>query len=445
MTSNTPLQQSNPDSTRWNTVVFASLAGFLAYFAMYAFRKPFTAAVYPDETLWNTGVQLKTAFVVAQIFGYAVSKYIGIDVCSRLGNKSRGVVLIGLIVVAELMLVLFAALPMNWKVVAIFANGVPLGMVWGLVVRYLEGRRCSDFLLAALCCSFVVSSGIVKDVGRYWLYSGVETYWMPAVTGLCFLPVFFLAVWMLESIPNPTRLDEQERQRRTQMSATQRSAFLRTHWSILWPMFVLYTIITAYRDFRDNYAIEMLNSLGYEGTAGGFSAMELPVGLLVTLALGGLMLIRDNARALIAIYSCMVIGMIVVGLSTWLSIAGQIDGMTWIVGIGIGAYLTYLPFNAVLFERMVALGGGGTAVFGIYLADALGYTGSVGVQLYKDLAAQQLDRLTFFQGFSLLLSVIGICCLAVSGRALFASTMFQTTGSQPVNNGETVLATATTP
>ena len=43
-----------------------------------------------------------------------------------------------------------------------FFNGLPLGMIGGLVVRYLEGRRASELLLAALSCSFIVASGAVK-------------------------------------------------------------------------------------------------------------------------------------------------------------------------------------------------------------------------------------------------------------------------------------------
>lgn len=42
----------------------------------------------------------------------------------------------------------------------------------------------------------------------------------------------------------------------------------------------------------------------------------------------------------------------------------------------------------------------GTTVFAIYLADAIGYTGSVGVQLYKDLGRGNLSHLNFFKGFS---------------------------------------------
>ena len=35
-----------------------------------------------------------------------------------------------------------------------------------LVVRYLEGRRTSEILLVGLSCSYIISSGIVKDIGK---------------------------------------------------------------------------------------------------------------------------------------------------------------------------------------------------------------------------------------------------------------------------------------
>ena len=46
-----------------------------------------------------------------------------------------------------------------------FMNGLFLGMIWGLVFSYMEGRRVSEVLGAVLCASFIVSSGAVKSVG----------------------------------------------------------------------------------------------------------------------------------------------------------------------------------------------------------------------------------------------------------------------------------------
>src|SRR5256885_891588 len=201
---------------------YAIVAAFSTYFCMYAFRKPFAAAKFEGEFFLGSTVALKTALVISQIIGYALSKYIGIKVCSEVSATRRAVTLILLIVWAELALIAYGLVPDDFKVVAIFFNGLPLGMVWGLVVWYLEGRRTSEFLLAGLSCSYIVSSGIVKDIGRAmmegdvadgWrrapfignmmasLLGKVSESWMPAITGLHFLPLFLLAVWMLNQLP----------------------------------------------------------------------------------------------------------------------------------------------------------------------------------------------------------------------------------------------------
>src|SRR6187431_1491124 len=190
---------------------------------MYAFRKPFAAGTYAEPGAF--GLDLKTLFVVSQVLGYTLSKYIGIKWVSEVTRTRRVHLLIGLIVAAELALFGFALLPRTGKVIAIFLNGLPLGMIWGLVVRYLEGRRASELLLAALSCSFIVASGIVKDVGRWLLSLGVSEYWMPAAAGALFFPVLFLSATLLDRLPDPDLADQAEREARLPMSSNERRAF----------------------------------------------------------------------------------------------------------------------------------------------------------------------------------------------------------------------------
>ena len=47
-------------------------------------------------------------------------------------------------------------------------------------------------------------------------------------------------------------------------------------------------------------------------------------------------------------------------------------------------------------------------------ADAIGYTGSVGVQLFKDLSQSEISRLGFFKGFSHFMCVVGMTCMITS-------------------------------
>lgn len=79
------------------------------------------------------------------------------------------------------------------------------------------------------------------------------------------------------------------------------------------------------------------------------------------------------------------------------------------------AFSVYVPYGSVLFDRLIASTGvAATAVFTIYVADALGYTGSVGVQLYRDLAQADATRLVFFRGFTYAMSVGAVLLLSSS-------------------------------
>src|SRR5215813_12837208 len=107
--------------------LYGGLMAFGAYFAMYAFRKPFTAASYADVA--PIIVQYKIALVIAQVFGYALSKVAGIKVVSEMPPHRRALAILALIGAAELALVAFALAPAPWNIGALFANGLMLGMI----------------------------------------------------------------------------------------------------------------------------------------------------------------------------------------------------------------------------------------------------------------------------------------------------------------------------
>jgi hypothetical protein len=84
--------------------------------------------------------------------------------------------------------------------------------------------------------------------------------------------------------------------------------------------------------------------------------------------------------------------------------------------VGLGLYLGYVPYGCVLFDRTIAaLGIVATAVFLIYVSDAVAYGGSVGVVLYKNLGQANISKLQFFRYFSYATSGICIVSLAISG------------------------------
>ena len=125
--------------------------------------------------------------------------------------------------------------------------------------------------------------------------------------------------------------------------------------------------------------------------------------------LGLLFLIRENRAGLISAYAIMITGLAMMGVSTAFYQQGSLGGEHWMILSGLGAYLAYVPYGSVLFERTIAVTRfKGTAVFAIYVTDALGYTGSVGLQLYKDLFAGEQSRLNFFTNFTTMMAWGGI-------------------------------------
>lgn len=411
--------------------VYAVTTAFSVYFAMFAFRKPFSAGTYEGLHFFGTRLELKTVLVIGQILGYGASKYLGVKFCSEAARGRRAATLLGLIVCAELAMIAFAVLPNSWKPAAMLANGLPLGMIWGLVVRYLEGRRTSELLLAGLSCSFILASGVMKDLGRALvdgvglfgvealrLPGAVPEFWMPAVAGAMFLAPLALAVWLLDQLPEPTAEDVAARSARTPMDREDRRRFVRQFFPGLALLVVAYFALTAFRDFRDNYMVDVLQDLGVADGKGGnpMSRIELAVTMGILPVMGLLFLIRDNRTALAAVFSAMVLGMALIGGSTYAVRSGNLGPYAWMTLLGLGTYLAYVPYNSVLFDRLLATTRAkGTAVFAIYLADSAGYTGSILVQLYRDLFAGDASRLEFLTGFSYAMSAFGAAALVLAG------------------------------
>ena len=209
---------------------------------------------------------------------------------------------------------------------AIFCNGLPLGMVWGLVVWYLEGRLTSELLLAALACSYIVSSGAVKDVGRYLMSAyGVSEAAMPMVDGLLFLPPFLLSVWLLSQLPPPTAADQAARAETFDHGRRQPAGFLPRPISRARAPADARLLTTAFRDFRDNYGVEMFGALGYHGDPTLFTRTEIPVAFGVMAALALLNLIRSNRAGVVGAHVLMMAGLVLMALGTLLLDAGHAE------------------------------------------------------------------------------------------------------------------------
>lgn len=83
--------------------------------------------------------------------------------------------------------------------------------------------------------------------------------------------------------------------------------------------------------------------------------------------------------------------------------------------IGTGLYISYVPFNALYFERMIATFKVQSNVgFIMYVSDAFGYLGSVLILFLKEFTGVQLSWTQFFINAVLLITSVGIAGTAIA-------------------------------
>ena len=370
--------------------VWAMAAAFTAYGSMYAFRKPFAAAGFPG-TYW--GLDYKGLLVLAQLVGYTVSKFLGIKIVSEATPARRSAMVLGLIGFAEAALVLFALVPPPWNMAFLFLNGLPLGMVWGLVFGFLEGRRVTEFMALGLSLSLIFASGWVKAAGLFTMASWrVSQFWMPAITGALFVPLLLAAMWMLSVLPPPNAADIAARSRRQPMDRAARRAFLREHWLGVSLLVAGYMGLMTYRDVRDTFQVDILREFGAATNGGQLAGIETWVGIAVIVAMGLFALFRSNRSAFFAGCALIAAGGVLSGVSTAMLQAGTLSPRAWMVATGIGLYAAFIPYQSILFERLLAmLRTAGTAAFLISICDSYGYLSTISLYFYKEFGASTVS------------------------------------------------------
>ncbi|MGV3603379.1 MAG: DUF5690 family protein [Dyadobacter fermentans] len=403
--------------TRSNSffIVWAVIASFGAYFCMYAFRKPFNAGLYQGLELGE--VSYKAILIISQVAGYTLSKFAGIKVISELKHNARVRLVIGLILVAELALLCFGLVPYPYNFVFLFMNGLPLGMVYGVVFSFLEGRRFTEMLAMGLNISVVVASGILKTtyIEIHDILPGISEFWMPFFMGLLFLPLFLMFVWMLSVIPKPTAEDMALRTERVPMTSADKRLVMRQFGFPIVCLVIFYATLVVVRDFRDNFTIEIWNEIDSDWGSSVLTTTEMVTGLVVLVIIGALAFVRDNLAGFRLAYLILFAGVILIGMGTLLFEKSLITGFYWMLMIGLGLFLAYTVLQTVVFERMIALYRvKANAGYFVYICESIGYLGSVGLLLYKEFFMKELSWSQVLMQFSYLQFGLGLLLLTLS-------------------------------
>lgn len=394
--------------------VFAALVCFAAYACIISFRKAFNVASFEGHTLW--GLDYKTILVITQGIGYLLSKFYGIRFISELKRIGRGRLILLLVGIAWMAWLLFALLPPPYNFWVLLINGFPLGMLWGVLFSYVEGRRATDFIGAALAVSFIFGPGLAKSVGQWvMLYQGVSEYWMPFVTSLIFFIPLLLFVYLLEKIPAPSEADVEHRTQRLPMGPNERKYFLTTFLPGIVFLVVIYMFVTVLREIRDSFMADMWKASGEDFNAGVFARTETLISIVLLGLIAAMVIIRNNMRAFVAGQLVMLAGFALSGIITWLYLSKSVNTFSWMTLVGMGLYMTYIPFNSMLFDRMIAaFRYVANAGFLIYVADSFGYLASIGVLLSRSMLRIEADWLEFYTRLVIITSIIGTLLVIAS-------------------------------
>jgi hypothetical protein len=408
-----PTSMAIRKSTWTKHPAWSMIAAFGCYFCVYGFRKPFTAGQYVDQ-YW-LGIHWKSILISSQIAGYMLSKWCGIFFVSSITWKKRARAILLSILIAELALLGFGIIPRPWNLLFLVLNGLPLGMIFGYIQGFLEGKKNTELYIAALGSSFILADGVSKSVGLNLLNWGIAENWMPFTAGILYaLPLLFF-VWMLTKIPKPSAREIQDRSERAPMNHQDRKLLIKQLWPGILCISLLYLSASLLRGIRSDFAPEIWKYLGYASLPATYSQTEIWVTIGILAINGSLVLIKNNFRAFFTSMFAITTGFILLIVA---GIWGQyfMNPFWLIVLTGFGIYLPYLTITTSVFERMIAITRHKANIgFLMYIVDSVGYLGYNVLLLTVGFIYPSLNLPELFFAWIKLLGLLGLAISLVSG------------------------------
>ena len=396
-------------------IVWAGGAALVSYALVYALRKPFTAATF--EGLEFLGMDYKTATSIVQIAGYVLSKLLGIKLVSELQRRHRLPFLIGSVAMAELSLLAFGLLPVPWNIVALFFNGFSLGCMWGVIFSYLEGRRLSGVLASVMGMSIACSSALAKSAGLYLIRDlGVDPFWMPAIIGGVAFVLLVVLAFALNALPDPSAEDRAACAERVPMDGRQRRQIFLRFAPLLTMLFAANLFVTVIRDIKEDFLVNIVDTS--QLSAWAFSGVDAVVTAIILLLFLAVSLIRSHLNVLCTLLVLVLVSMFALVYVAWNYDWLALSPLAWLFVQSLGVYTAFLSFQTLFFERFVACYHiRGNVGFFIVTIDFIGYVGTVGVLVFKELFAGELDWLAFYNSMVVWLGLAS--CLLFAGSLLW--------------------------
>ena len=359
----------------------------------------------------------KTVTSIVQIFGYFLSKLIGIKVISELKKENRLRFIILSVAVAELSLVLFGLLPRPFNVFALFFNGLSLGCMWGVIFSFLEGRRVTDLLASLMGLSIAISSGTAKSIGLFVMENlHISEFWMPAFIGAFAFPLLSLLGWLMTRLPQPTEEDKKLRTERVTLNREGRMHIFKSFMPVLLLLFFANLFITVLQDIKEDFLVKIINVEASGLSSWAFAKIDATVTLVILCVFGIMSLIKNDMKVLCALLVLVTCGTLTLSFIAFNYNTLELSTTTWLFLQSLSLYTVYLSFQTLFFERFIACFRiRGNVGFFIITLDFIGYMGTVLV--LKECFKPNIDWLHFYNLMSGYVGVI--CAMAFMGALVY--------------------------
>lgn len=385
-------------------ILWAGGAALLSYSLVYALRKPYTAASFDGLTFFGT--DYKVAVTTIQILGYVIAKFFGIKIISELKKENRFSFFVYSAILAEISLVGFGLLPAPYNVIAMFANGLSLGCMWGGIFSFIEGRKITDILASLLGVSMVFSSGIAKSFGLFAMNEmQIDQFWMPAIIGGFALPLLVFTGYMLKRLPHPTVVDIALRNERVTLDGKGRKVLLKKYAPILSLLFIGNFMLLVLRDIKEDFLVDILDMSNHS------SWLFAQVDTIVTLIILGLFALfvffRSNIKALLCLMALVIAGCMVMTYVSFHHETLQLAPVTWLFIQSLSLYIAFLTFQTIFFDRFIACFRiKGNVGFFIAMIDFIGYMGTAVLLSAKELLNIELEWFTLFNHIACIVGAV---------------------------------------
>jgi hypothetical protein len=452
------------------------VASFFCYFFVYFFKVsifvlPRTSGA-GARTVFGGRMELNMAFALAQTLGYGLSKLPATAVVSAAPDGERRRMLFALLSLAALTLGFgVALLPAEGKVLAVFAASFPASWIYGVLLRWVEGRIDTEPLAAALSVSWIFGGGAARGaagaaLNMPWLCGaggaagdggpgaaggvGASEFMMPLALALVALPVCLGCAAVLDRAPAPTTADVALRSVHGPMTLSEQRAFVGRFPAGIGVLLLLYMLVTvrrcccccccccgclltlksrcvpfvflpcaraqAFRNFRDYFMPQIFReALGHDLPASDYFWAEMPGGIVAALAFGAARRFAEPRAALRWLHFLMAAGLTILGAATALFASGGVGIVAFYTLISVGLYLAYSVMGIGIYDRLIAASqASGTCVGLTFVSDGLGYVATISILLFKSFGSFHGSYLGFLKAFALATSVGGVALVAVS-------------------------------